>query len=131
MYSVDYSFPPSYVAFWDSKTPHRPTYKRISCCVPFLCDAYSYPCSVFVFSLKERKKKIWIFQPIFDYTYMHWELKKRNLDLIKLKKITWNIEISIFLYQVKYYQLFQVSFHARFLFLFVFFSPGFRQARLT
>ena len=26
-------FPPSYVALWDSKTPHRPTSERVSCCL--------------------------------------------------------------------------------------------------
>ena len=26
-------FSPSYVAFWDSKTPHRPTSERVSCCL--------------------------------------------------------------------------------------------------
>ena len=33
-YSVGFVFfPPSYVAFWDSKTPHRPTCERVSYCL--------------------------------------------------------------------------------------------------
>ena len=28
-----YFFPPHYVAFWDSKTPHRPTSERVSWCL--------------------------------------------------------------------------------------------------
>ena len=31
-YSVGF-FPPGYVALWDSKTPHRPTCERVSCCL--------------------------------------------------------------------------------------------------
>ena len=35
-YSVSFFFffsPPSYVALWDSETPHRPTSERVSCCL--------------------------------------------------------------------------------------------------
>ena len=34
VYSVGFFFPPPcYVAFWDSKTPHRPADDRVSCCL--------------------------------------------------------------------------------------------------
>ena len=32
-YSVGFFFPPSYVAFWDSKTPHGPAYEKVSYCL--------------------------------------------------------------------------------------------------
>ena len=33
-YSVGFFFfPPGYVALWDSKTPHRPSSERVSCCL--------------------------------------------------------------------------------------------------